>query len=82
VLGDPPDGVEVEASFDEFNLDLCVRYAGIPLEILERKPTPQEIMSSEQGERLLAGYLLRQSADRISSRQSGDIAEVILHYDH
>jgi NCS2 family nucleobase:cation symporter-2 len=82
VLGDPPNGVEVEASFDEFNLDLCVRYAGIPLEILERKPTPQEIMSSEQGERLLAGYLLRQSADRISSRQSGDIAEVILHYDH
>ena len=82
VLGDPPNGVEVEASFDEFNLDLCVRYAGIRLEILERKPTPQEIMSSEQGERLLAGYLLRQSADRISSRQSGDIAEVILHYDH
>jgi NCS2 family nucleobase:cation symporter-2 len=82
VLGDPPNGVEVEASFDEFNLDLCVRYAGIPLEILERKPTPQEIMSSEQGERLLAGYLLRRSADRISSRQSGDIAEVILHYDH
>lgn len=82
VLGDPPNGVEVEASFDEFNLDVRVRYAGIPLEILEKKPTPREIMSSEQGERLLAGYLLRQSADRISSRQSGDTAEVILHYDH
>jgi NCS2 family nucleobase:cation symporter-2 len=82
VLGDPPDGVEVEAGFDEFNLDLCVRYAGIPLEIPEKKPTPREIMASELGERLLAGYLLRQSADRLSSRQIGDSAEVTLHYDH
>src|SRR6202020_3282592 len=40
VLDDPPDGVEVEASFDEFNLDVRVRYAGIPLEILEKKPSP------------------------------------------
>jgi len=39
-------------------------------------------MASEDGERLLAGYLLRRSADRISSRQSGDTAEVTLHYDH
>jgi len=82
ILGDPPDGVEVEASFDEFNLDVHVRYAGTPLDIPERKPTPREIMASEDGERLLAGYLLRRSADRIASRQSGDAAEVTLHYDH
>jgi xanthine permease XanP len=82
VLGDPPDGVEVEASFDEFNLDVRVRYAGAPLPIPENKPTPREIMASEDGERLLAGYLLRRSADRLSSRQSGDAAEVTLHYDH
>jgi NCS2 family nucleobase:cation symporter-2 len=82
VLGDTPDGVEVEASFDEFNLDVRVRYAGVPLPIPESKPTPREIVATEDGERLLAGYLLRRSADRISSRQSGDVAEVTLHYDH
>jgi xanthine permease XanP len=82
VLGDPPDGIEVEASFDEFNLNVRVKYLGAPLDIPERKPTPREIVASEDGERLLAGYLLRRSADRITSRQSGDAAEVVLHYDH
>jgi xanthine permease XanP len=82
VVGDPPGGVEVEASFDEFNLDIRMRYAGAPLSIPERKPTPREIVASEHGERLLAGYLLRQSADRIYARESAGTAEMALHYDH
>jgi xanthine permease XanP len=82
VVGDPPDGVEVEASFDEFNLDVRIRYVGALLTIPEHKPTPKEIVASEDGERLLAGYLLRQSADRISARDSGGSVEMTLHYDH
>ncbi len=82
VVGDPPGGVEVEASFDEFNLDVRIRYVGALLTIPERKPTPKEILASEDGERLLAGYLLRQSADRISARDSGGSVEMTLHYDH
>lgn len=82
VVGDPPGGVEVEASFDEFNLDVRIRYVGVTLTIPERKPTPKEIVASEDGERLLAGYLLRQSADRISARETGGSVEMTLHYDH
>jgi xanthine permease XanP len=82
ILGELPGGVEVVASFDEFNLDLHVRYVGAPLEIPETKPTPRQIMVSEDGERLLAGFLLRRSADRISSRKSGNNTEITLHYDH
>ena len=82
VVGDPPGGVEVEASFDEFNLDVRIRYAGAPLTIPDRKPTPREIVASDDGERLLAGYLLRQSAHRIYARGAGESAEMILHYDH
>jgi xanthine permease XanP len=82
VVGDPPGGVEVEASFDEFNLDVRIRYAGAPLTIPERKPTPREIVASEDGERLLAGYLLRQSADRITARETDGSVEMTLHYDH
>jgi xanthine permease XanP len=82
VVGDVPEGTEIEATFDEFNLDVRVRYKGAPLIIPERKPTPREIISSEEGERLLAGYLLRQSADRINCKASGTMAEVQLHYDH
>jgi len=82
VVGDPPDGVEVAASFDEFNLDVRIRYVGVPLTIPERRPTRQEVVASEDGERLLAGYLLRQSADRINARATGGAVEMTLHYDH
>jgi len=82
VIGDPPDGSEIEASFDEYNLDLWIRYAGAPLLIPQKRPTPKEILANEEGERLLAGYLLRQSADGVTARATGDRAEVHLHYDH
>jgi xanthine permease XanP len=82
VVGDVPEGAEVEASFDEFNLDVSIRYKGMPLILPERRPTPREIIASEGGERLLAGYLLRQSADRINCKVSGNAVEVQLHYDH
>lgn len=82
VVGDVPEGSEIAASFDEFNLDVTVRYKGAPLIIPERRPAPREIIASEDGERLLAGYLLRQSADRISCKATGSTAEVQLHYDH
>jgi xanthine permease XanP len=82
LLGDSAGLVELEARFDEFNLDLRVRYTGLPLVFPDRRPSAREIMASAEGERLLAGYLLRQSADRISSRGSGERAEVHLHYDH
>ena len=42
----------------------------------------KRISPTEEGERLLAGYLLRQSADRISCKASGTTAEVQLHYYH
>jgi xanthine permease XanP len=82
VIGDPPSGAEIEASFDEYNLDLWIRYAGAPLIIPAKRPTPREIVASQEGERLLAGYLLRQSADSVTSEAAGQGAEVYLHYDH
>ena len=82
MLGELPGGAEIDASFDEFNLDLCIRYDGAPLVITEQRPSPRTIIASEDGERLLAGYLLRRSADRISSRMLGEWAEIHLHYDH
>jgi xanthine permease XanP len=77
-----PGGVEIEASFDEFSLELRVRHAGAPVALPEHRPSRREIIDSEEGERLLAGYLLRRSADRITSRAVGDRAEIQLHYDH
>jgi hypothetical protein len=81
VLGQPGGGVQLEASFDEFNLDLRVRYRGSPLAFAESQPTRRQILETPEGERLLAGHLLRRSADRVASRALDGQAEVDLHYD-
>jgi NCS2 family nucleobase:cation symporter-2 len=73
---------EIEASFDEFSLDLRIRYDGVPLTIPEQRPSPREILETAEGEQLLAGYLLRRSADGITSRVTNGRAELHLHYDH
>ena len=71
VVGDPPGGVEVEASFDEFNLDVRIRYAGTPLTIPERRPTPQEIVASEDGERLTVSSEMFCAVREISRQSPG-----------
>jgi NCS2 family nucleobase:cation symporter-2 len=78
-----PEGpVEVEASFDEFNLDLRVSYTGVPLELPEQRPTNREIMESEEGERRLAGFLLRRQADRVLATSRVGRVTLSVHFDH
>jgi NCS2 family nucleobase:cation symporter-2 len=74
--------LEIEASFDEFSLDLRVSYTGPPLELPERRPTNEEIMASEEGQRRLAGFLLRRLADRVQSTQRSGKSVVAFHFDH
>ncbi|VTU27995.1 Xanthine permease XanP [Variovorax sp. PBL-H6] len=79
VAGGP---LAIQASFDEFNLDLQVSYEGADLELPLHRPTVDEIVDSDDGERRLAGFLLRSFADRVTSRRSGLRASVAFHFDH
>jgi NCS2 family nucleobase:cation symporter-2 len=72
----------VEASFDEFNLDLRVSYAGAPLELPDQRPTNEEIMESDAGQRRLAGFMLRRYADRVQSNFKAGRSTVLFHFDH
>jgi len=74
--------LQIEASFDEFNLDLRVSYAGEQLALPEERPSLDEIVAAGDGERRLAGYLLRRFADRVSSRRSGERSTITFHFDH
>jgi len=74
--------LDVEASFDEFNLDVRVSYDGPPLELPEQRPSNEEIMASDEGERKLAGFMLRQFADRVAATHKGDRSTVLFHFDH
>ena len=72
----------VQVSFDEFRLDMGVSYDGPPLNLPERRPTNEEIMASEEGERSLAGFMLRRLADRVSVTTKGGRSTVQFHFDH
>jgi NCS2 family nucleobase:cation symporter-2 len=74
--------LEVEASFDEFNLDVRVSYDGPPLELPEKRPSNEEIMASEEGERRLAGFMLRRFADRIAATRKAGRSTILFHFDH
>jgi NCS2 family nucleobase:cation symporter-2 len=72
----------LEASFDEFNLDLRLSYQGEPLEFPERRPTDREIRETDEGMRRLAGFMLRHNADRIRAEAKDGAATVHFHFDH
>ena len=74
--------MELEASFDEFNLDLRLRYAGAPMEFPERRPGNDEIRASADAMRGLAGFMLRRNADRIAMQSEGPRITVHFHFDH
>jgi NCS2 family nucleobase:cation symporter-2 len=78
----PRGRLEVEASFDEFSLDIRISYPGELLILPDRRPTSEEIIETEDGARRLAGYMLRHNADRVRSELKDGQASVLFHFDH
>src|SRR5579883_89509 len=72
----------INASFDEFNLDISLAYRGDVPEFPQERPTPEQIRESEQGARLLAGFMLRRNADRVRAEWKDGTANVHFHFDH
>jgi NCS2 family nucleobase:cation symporter-2 len=74
--------IVIEASFDEFNLDVRVSYQGDALEFPDRRPSNEQIRDSNDGARLLAGFMLRRNADRVRSESKNGKVVVHFHFDH
>jgi NCS2 family nucleobase:cation symporter-2 len=79
---EPQGPIVLSGSFNEFDLTLEARYAGGLLELPDHRPTPEEIVHSEDGMRRLAGFLLRHHADRCSTVRRGETSVVQLHFEH
>lgn len=78
-----PDGpLLIEASFDEFNLDVHVSYAGELLELPQSRPTEREVREEDDGARRLAGFMLRRNADRAQSGRRDGRSAIDFHFDH
>jgi xanthine permease XanP len=74
--------LKLAASFDEYNLDIRLSYAGEPIEFPDSRPSEQEIIETEDGARRLAGFLLRRNADSIRAENRGGRIQVLFHFDH
>ena len=72
----------ITASFDEFNLDVRLAYRGDVPEFPTERPTAEQIRESDQGARLLAGFMLRRNADRVRAEWKDGTANVDFHFDH
>jgi xanthine/uracil permease len=84
--------VEVQGSFDEFNLDIELRHTGAPLDLRQQHGTVDENLLDADDDAFEAALnkamtgvshvLLNRLADRITSGMRGDTAYVRLHFDH
>ncbi len=72
----------VRASFDEYRMEVEITYLGERLEFPEERPSVEQIRDLENGERLLAGFMLRRNADRLRSELKDCKCTVHFHYDH
>ncbi len=79
---EPKGPLQIEASFDEFNLDVLVTYVGVPLELPDTRPSNEEIAATEEGQRKLAGFMLRRYADHVQSTHQGGQTMLLFHFDH
>ena len=73
---------QVEVSFDEFNLDMDIRYDGELMEFPSRGPTQDALLADDKGVASLSGFLIRHYADRVSSEVVNGRCRVQFHFDH
>jgi NCS2 family nucleobase:cation symporter-2 len=78
----PKGQLAIEASFDEFSLDVHVSYMGELLELPDARPTEREVREGDDGLRRLAGFMLRRNADRAQSTHRDGRAAIHFHFDH
>jgi NCS2 family nucleobase:cation symporter-2 len=74
--------VRVEAQFDEFSLDVFVRYHGNLPERPAPGATAQQMIHGQTSVAALAGVLLYRLADRVRMKASGPSCELELHFEH
>lgn len=73
--------ITLRTSWDELRLDLEIEYAGPTIELADSVPALEE-MGTQAGVAQLAGYLIRQYADRVKIREKNGLCRVQLHFEH
>jgi xanthine permease XanP len=73
--------IRIAVSFDEFNVDAEVDYAGQPMMLSRSLPTEAELLR-DGGVASMSGFLISRYADRIRVHSTSGRASVTLHFEH
>lgn len=74
--------IKADVSFDEFNLDIDIRYDGTPVEITKELPEEADWLGNEKSIAKLSGFLISHYVDRVKFNIKDDRCHVQLHFDH
>ena len=74
--------LEVKVSFVEFNLDVSMSYQGELPDFPQARRSEDEIITSDDGVRRLAGYMLRNSSDKSRLEMKNGNPLLTFHFDH
>jgi xanthine permease XanP len=72
----------VEVSFDEFNLDVAIRYDGQLMEFPSRRPTEDALLADDKAITSLSGFLIRGYADSVKAEKIDGRCRIQMHFDH
>jgi len=73
---------QVDVSFDEFNLDVDIRYDGTLMEFPIVRPTEDALLTDVRAVTTLSGYLVRQYAESVKAEVVNGRCHVRMHFDH
>ena len=73
--------IRLEARHDDVRLDLSVLYSGQPMAFPDRAPTADELMNDDDAMGRMAGWLVRNLADRATTFKRGDEQGVLLRFE-
>lgn len=72
----------VEVFFDELKLEMYMRYSGGELHFPEKCPDPEQLFDHDNGQQLLAAYLVGKHADKVVSHNRNDEQTLKLIFNH
>ena len=72
--------ITLEGRHDDLNLDISVLYKGQPMIFPDRAPTPDELMDDPDAVGRMAGWLVRNLADKAKPFNRGDLQGVLLRF--
>jgi NCS2 family nucleobase:cation symporter-2 len=76
------DPIDIYVTFDEFNLDVDVRYRGELIEFPMQSPDMIRVLEEKTEQLRFSGFMIRRYADKIAGDTRNGVSNVRLHFDH